>query len=252
MGTVTYTELEHGVGRLTLSSGSGNPLTPETVEALNSELGKLTDKPPQALVLDGGDGSIFSGGFALPIIASWDRDQINSFFGGFLHALDRLMNLGCPTVGAINGHAIAGGFIFSLGCDLRVVKTGKIKLGLSEVDLGVCVPAGTQVLLGARTSPQFALRVAMQGHLFGAEEALAAGYADMLADDPLASAIEVATKLAQKPGHGSAVTKTLCNGSLSQRVREADAAGLEAFLDSWFSTAAQQSIQALAAKLAGK
>ena len=252
MGTVTYSELEHGVGRLTLTSGSGNPLTPETIEALNSELGRLTDNPPKALILDGGDGSIFSGGFALPIIGSWDRDQIRSFFGGFLHALDRLLNLRCPTVAAINGHAIAGGFIFSLGCDLRVVKTGKVKLGLSEVDLGVGVPAGTQVLLGARTSNQFASRISMQGYLFSPEEALASGYADELADDALAGATALATRLAQKPGNGPAVTKELGNRNLSERVRTADAAGLDLFLDSWFSDEAQQSIQALAAKLSAK
>ena len=84
----------------------------------------------------------------------------------------------CPTVTAVNGHCIAGGFILSLASDLRIVKSGKLKLGLSEVDLGVCVPAGPQILLAARTSESHALRVGMLGHLFGGEEANPAGRQD--------------------------------------------------------------------------
>ena len=171
MSEILYEELDNGVGRIILNSGSGNPLTPTLLETLNSELSRLTENAPRALIIDGGEGSIFSGGFALPIIAKWEREEIRSFFGTFLDAIYKVMLMPCPTIGAINGHCIAGGFILSLATDLRIVKSGKLKLGLSEVDLGVCVPAGPQVLLAARTSEAHALRVGMLGHLFNGEEA---------------------------------------------------------------------------------
>jgi len=247
-----YEELENGVAKLTLSNGSGNPITTEFLVALTDRLQGLAKQPPRALILDAGDSKIFSGGFALPVIAHWNRDQIQEFFGLFLDALHELMLLPCPTIAAIGGHAIAGGFILSLGCDFRVVKTGNLKLGLSEVDLGVAVPAGTQRLFEERTSKHAAFRYAMLGELFGPEAALQIGYALAADDNPLEKATEIATSLAKKPGEGVKVAKMFQAKPLSDRVRAADADGLETFLDSWFSEMGQKCIQGLAAKLSGK
>ena len=70
MSEIVYEELDHGVGRLMLNSGSGNPITPSLLDELNAQLDKLRENPPRSLIIDGGEGSIFSGGFALPIIAN--------------------------------------------------------------------------------------------------------------------------------------------------------------------------------------
>ena len=249
MAMFFYEELEEGVGRLTLNNGSGNPITPELLKELNTQLTQLTSAPPRALVIDGGGGPIFSGGFALPVIAKWDRDQIKGFLGTFLDVLYKIMLMPCPTITAVNGHAIAGGFILSLASDLRVVRHGSLKLGLSEVNLGVCVPAGPQVLLAARTSEAHALRVAMLGHLFDGEEALRIGYAVACVEDARTGAIEYATKLAKKPGGGVSETSRFYSEVLAARVRAADDTYMESFLDSWFSKIGQAHIHALAAKL---
>jgi 3,2-trans-enoyl-CoA isomerase len=252
MSEILYEELDHGVGRLILNSGSGNPITPSLLETLNSELGRIAKDAPRSLVIDGGEGSIFSGGFALPVIADWEREEIRAFFGTFLDAIYKIMLMPCPTVAAINGHTIAGGFILSLATDLRIVKSGKLKLGLSEVDLGVCVPAGPQVLLAARTSEAHALRVGMLGHLFNGEEAVRIGYAADCVEDARAGAVDYATRFAKKPGHGSGETSRLYSEGLVERVKTADAQYMEAFLDSWFSEVGQKCIKGLAAKLSGK
>ena len=89
MSEIVYEELDHGVGRLMLNSGSGNPLTPSLLEALNAQLDELTANPPRSLVIDGGEGSIFSGGFALPIIANWEREEIRTFFNTFLTCITK-------------------------------------------------------------------------------------------------------------------------------------------------------------------
>ena len=252
MSTHLYEELENGIAKLTLNNGSGNPMTTELLVELNERLHTLAKTPPRALILDAGDTKIFSGGFALPIIADWDRSQIRNFFGKFLNALHSLILLPCPTIGALGGHAIAGGFILSLGCDFRIVKSGNLKLGLSEVDLGVAVPAGTQVLFAERTSKNAALRYSMFGELFGPDTAIEIGYALAADENPLAKATEIATALAKKPGGGVRETKLLQAYPLSQRVRQADESGMEAFIDSWFSEDGQKCIKELAAKLRGK
>jgi enoyl-CoA hydratase/carnithine racemase len=249
MATHQFELLDNSIARITLSSGPGNPMTPEFLDELNTRLSQLTEQPPRALILDAGDSKIFSGGFALPVIAHWKRKEIREFFANFLKALEQLILLPCPTFCALNGHAIAGGFIMSLGCDFRIVRKGNLKLGLSEVDLGVAVPLGTQLLFADRTCRHTATRYSMFGELFNSDDALKTGYAIASADDAFTKALEMATALSQKPGDGVRDTKVLYAKTLSRRVKAADESGLEVFLDSWFSKQGQQYIQALAEKL---
>ncbi|MFT5682569.1 MAG: enoyl-CoA hydratase/carnithine racemase [Myxococcota bacterium] len=252
MPPITIQRLEDNIVRISLSSGRGNPLTPDLLDALCMTLEELTAEPPRALILDGGGASIFSGGFPLPLIAGWDRPAIASFFSRFLEALYLLMALPCPTVCGLNGHAIAGGFILSMGCDLRVCREEGLKFGLSEVDLGIAVPAGTQVLLAARTTPQAALKLSMMGKLMRPDEALQTGYADELAEDAEAFALGLAQTLAKKPGVGASVTRQLYTAPLLAAVKKADDENMDAFLDTWFSPVGQKYLKMMAAKLSRK
>jgi len=245
---------EHAVdgGRivqLSLNTGRGNPLTLEFIEALDHVLDELASDLPRALVIDGGDGRIFSGGFALPEIASWDRARLSDFFEGFMNVIYKIMSLNCPSIAALGGHAVAGGFILSLACDLRVVGQKGLKFGLSEVDLGVAVPAGTAVLLAARTSLQTSLRMSMFGQLIDCDTALSIGYADELAEQPSLRALQVAETLANKPGQGVSKTRSLQARPLIAAMQRAEIDGTETFLDTWFSVEGQTALHAMAERL---
>lgn len=58
----------------------------------------------------------------------------------------RFEDLNCPTVVAINGDALGGGFEFCLSCDYRVMSE-KAKVGLPEVKLGIMPGWGGSVRL---------------------------------------------------------------------------------------------------------
>ena len=68
---------------LFLQSGRGNPLTPQVLTELNDTFAELMAAPPRGVILDADGSKVFSGGFALPIIAYWDRDRMRSFFDDF-------------------------------------------------------------------------------------------------------------------------------------------------------------------------
>ena len=251
MPTIIRHQLEHGVERISLNSGGGNPLTPELIADLSALLDELSAAPPRALVLDADGARIFSAGFALPVIWDWDRDRLWNFFSGFVDIVHKFLALPCPSVAAVEGHAIAGGFILSLATDFRVVGAGKLKLGLSEVDLGAAVPPDTQRLLAARTSEAQALWLSTTGDLMNPEEALRCNYACSISESPLEEAIALASKLAQKPGCGASVNRQLFNHTISEEMRRA-AERTELFLDTWFSDEGQQHIAAMAARLSKK
>jgi enoyl-CoA hydratase/carnithine racemase len=242
--------IEPGVMRMSLASGGGNPLTPELLDELESALDDMEADPPRAFVLDGGDGKLFSGGFDVPRIAPYGREEVKSFFSGFTRSVLRIITLPCPTLVAIHSAAIAGGFILCNAFDLRIVGSDpRIKMGLSEVMLGIAVPAGTQQIVSERTSQQFARRIAMTAQLFGPETALASGFADELADDPQARAVEAAIQLASLPGEAVAVTKMFRAEGIAARMRAEDEAHMDEFLNSWMSPAGQAGLRALVAKL---
>ena len=89
MSTIHIHQLDHGVRRISLNSGSANPLTPLLVNDLNDALDDIKSNPPQALIIDADGARIFSAGFALPIIHDWDRERLWDFFSGFVDALHK-------------------------------------------------------------------------------------------------------------------------------------------------------------------
>ena len=115
-------ERQDGIVRVILQSGRGNPLTPQVLTELNDTFAELIAAPPRGVILDADGSKVFSGGFALPIIAYWDRNRIRSFFNDFLQVIHKILLLPCVTVTALEGSAVAAGFIISLATDFRVVK----------------------------------------------------------------------------------------------------------------------------------
>ena len=247
MNHIVKTEHPTGVVQLSLKNGGGNALSSALLADLDTALKDLDGA--RALVLDGGSAKLFSGGFDLTEIVDFERARLAEFFGTFMGILDKLLRLDAPSVVAIHSHALAGGFILSLAFDLRIVATHELKLGLNEVDLGVMIPASTELLFGLRTSPQRALTYGMSGRLFGPEEGARIGYADMLAEDPQAKALELAGALATKPGSGVRLTRQRAGHRIADLVEAEEREHREAFLDSWGSPEAQAGLRAVAERL---
>ncbi len=245
-------EQNKDVTRLVLKNGRGNPLSPALLEELNQAMDDLILAPPKVLIIDAAGSSVFSGGFALPIIASWPRKELESFFNRFLAIIHKILRIDSFTMTVLEGSAVAGGFILTLASDIRIVGSGKARFGLPEVDLGVSVPAGAGALLEWRTSPRAALLMASTGKLIDAQTAIELGYASHKADDPLALALELADKIAQKPGSGVSKTRRYFNHRVREAMKETDALFMEDFLDSWFSPEGQACIQAQAKRLSSK
>ena len=94
---------------------------------------------PACLVTIGTGERMFSTGFDLKmwttgIIPQWQ--SILSIQGMF----DRMLTLGIPTVCVMNGFTMAGGLLFALMHDFRIMKDEKNFVCLSEINIGFSLP----------------------------------------------------------------------------------------------------------------
>src|SRR5205814_8807579 len=93
-----------------------------------------------------------------------------------------LFGLSRPVVAAINGHALGGGLVIPLACDLVVATRDPCTLGLNEVAAGVPFPAAALAAVRARLSAPVFNNLCLTGRTFGPEEALELGVVDELCD----------------------------------------------------------------------
>jgi enoyl-CoA hydratase len=238
------------VAVLRMDAGKGNAMSRAYFDGLVGQLDDLGDA--RALVITGRD-KFFSAGLALPELIDLDRDTMRAFMQRFEATMIRILTLPCPTVAAVNGHAIAGGCVLAMQCDYRIMAAGKAKIGLSEVTLGVGLPAGVIETLRHMMPGSSLFPVAQRGELFGAERALALGLVDEIAsfEQIEGCAIAKATELAALGPAAYAQIKSALQRPMLAAIRETSVEGLERWLDTWYSAEARVILRATVDKLSG-
>ena len=132
--------------------------------------------------------------------------------------------LPCPVVGAITGHAVAGGLVLALCTDLRIASSAG-RYGLTEVQVGIGYPQGAIGVVRAELGPHAARRLALGSDLLSASECLHLGVFDELAEpnDVVPRALELATSLAAFPPELYTRTKSELRAATAAHLRAAAA-----------------------------
>lgn len=201
---------------LRLANGRVNTLDIELLTDLAAELGELAHEAPP-LVLTG-RGSAFSAGVDLSRIVQGTKQDTEAFLHALTTAFRAMFGYPGPTVAAINGHAIAGGFVLAAACDHRIVAAGDARLGLSELRVGVPFPTSAIEIVRHAVGQAVARRLVLGGRLTGPEGALRDGLVDEIAApaDVLPSAIAEA---GDRAGRGANAYK-LAKRQLQRPARE--------------------------------
>ncbi len=133
------TALQDDIQIITLKNGKTNPITRQGLEQLAEIIRETDENPlPKGIILTG-EGRFLSSGFDLPIFLNFkDQAEAVAFFDFEERVLTALFACKKPVIAAINGHAAAGGLIYSMAADYRIVKGHpKIKIGMSEIKIGL-------------------------------------------------------------------------------------------------------------------
>lgn len=228
------------VAILRLNNGVTNAISPLLVDDLFDRINEIKNGY-KGMVLAGGT-KFFSIGLDLPELLKLDRATMTDFCYKFNRVVFDLFTLPLPTVCAIIGHAVAGGTVFALTCDYRFAASGKEKVGLNEVKLGVPVPyvadLALRLIVGDRTSAE----ILYQGNFMPVSNAKEIGLIDDIFPQETVEdeATEKAAELAALPELAFAAIKANRVETIRVKYEKNYKLRNEIFLDCWFSEPVQE------------
>ena len=205
-----------GVATVTLDRPERkNPLTFDSYAELRDTFRDLVyAKDVKAVVVAGAGGNFSSGGDVHEIIGPLTEMAMPGLlaFTRMTGDLVKAMR-GCPQpiLAALDGVCAGAGAILAMASDIRIAapstKTAFLftRVGLAGCDMGACAILPRLIGQGRASELLFT------GRVMTAEEGLAWGFHNQLADDPLAAAQALALSLAGGPTFAHGMTKTQLN-----------------------------------------
>lgn len=203
----TYS-LDDGIAVITLDDGKANAFGDAVLEALEGLLDRVEADGARALVLIGRDGK-FSAGFDLKEMTA-SVEGMRALVARGARWWLRLYGLGVPTVAACTGHALAGGAITLMACDVRIGADVPAKIGLTEVAIGMPLPIFAVEFARERLVREAFVPATLGATAYDAAGAAAVGYLDRVVplDALVDEAMAEARRLAELRTGAYARTKT--------------------------------------------
>jgi enoyl-CoA hydratase len=220
MGTVR-TEL-HGDGVLvaTLDKPPANAID----ESLLGDLAHVVREAARndavrSLVLTG-TGRFFCSGFDF---ASPRRDDVVAvdLYELYRDCHVELFTFPKPTIALVNGHAVAGGLVLVLACDVRIGRRSPDRIGFTEVVVGASFPRVAFEIVRLRLTNAALGELLLGARLYEATDGLRLGVFEELAapEDLERVALERAARLGAYPREAYAFTKGQIIEDAAARIR---------------------------------
>jgi enoyl-CoA hydratase len=223
VGHISTREHGNGVAVLAADRPPANAIDLAFLDETIAAVQRFAGDPPRALVLAGRPG-FFSAGLDLKLVPTYGPEDRRHMVAAINAMALAVFELPCPVVGAITGHAVAGGLVLALCTDLRVASSAG-RYGLTETQVGIAYPQAAIGIVAAELAPHAARRLALAGELVSASDCLDLGLFDELAepDEVLPRALELAARLAAFSPEVYAQTKHDLRAATAARLRAAAA-----------------------------
>src|SRR6266699_1707598 len=169
-----------------------------------------------------------------------------------LQRLTRLLLLGeKPSIAAIDGYAVGGGFELALACDFRVAST-RARMGCVEARVGMVITGGTSVLLPHLVGQGLAREIILMADIFEAAIAQRIGLLHRLVEPELldAEARALAGKMLSRAPLSLRESKRLLNRPLEAALERAFQNEIEAIMRCFVTADAHEATVAFREKRA--
>ncbi len=158
---------------------SVNTCSPQLFADLAQALDSIERDRPAGVIFASAKPRSFNAGADLFAIREMSREQVEKFVASGQLLFDRIARLSIPTVAAINGDCMGGGFELALACRYRVAaEDTSISIGLPEVKIGLIPGWGGTTRLPRLIGLRRALPILLAGKTMPPRKALRAGLVD--------------------------------------------------------------------------
>lgn len=218
-------ERDGGVGVITLNRPDNrNSMTEEVLSAFTARLGEAREDADLRCLVVTGRGRSFCAGadFKSQVQREIPGRQPHERSFAMYEPFLALRDVEVPVVGALNGHAVGGGFGLALMCDLRYARADA-KYGANFTRLGLHPGMAVSYLLPRLVGLPRASEWLYTGRLFDGDEGARAGlFNDALDGEAVLSrALEVAAAIAKSAPIAVRMTKKSILDGLGWDVRAA-------------------------------
>lgn len=211
-----------------------NSLNSALMEQFVSTLAALEAREGlRAVVLSGAGEKAFVGGADISEMAHLDPSSARSFITRVHRCCEAVRELPVPVIARIRGHVLGAGLELAAACDLRAA-ADDARFGMPEVLLGIPSVVEAALLPGIVGWGR-AREILLLGETFGAADAERWGLVERVVP---ASQIDVVVDawlaaIARTGSNAVRLQKRLIRRWESLPMREAIAAGIDAFSDAW-------------------
>jgi len=248
------TNIEDHLLSIFLDRGKSNAidtkLLKELIETLESN--QENDAVRGAILI--GKENFFSAGLDLIALFGYDEDQIREFWNLFLEATSLLASFPKPIAAAISGHSPAGGCVFALCCDYRIMAEGNFVIGLNEIPVGLIVPESIFQLYAFWIGKRHAYQNLLEGKLLSPQEAKSQGLVDEVVPADIlfntaAKKIRQITQFNQKTWQTS---KLNFRKEIILKLRENREETIQAILEQWWLPSTRSILKSIIENLTSK
>ena len=151
---------------------------PEVLNALNRQmlidmetaLAEVHNDAGVKVLIITGEGRAFSTGVEMKELNRRSLEECRIYLEQFQETTRRIIRFDKPTIAAINGYALEGGFALALACDIRIA-AAQAQIGAPEVKVGSTTAGGVMRLIQQLIGPGKARELLFTGESITGREA---------------------------------------------------------------------------------
>jgi polyketide biosynthesis enoyl-CoA hydratase PksI len=200
-GTINVSCIQHGIFRLDMNEPTGkNRVTVESSREFLTALANVAREPELKVLLMTGREDVFCSGASLDLLRELTSGNLEE--RDLFAVQTQLLAFPVPIVAALQGHAIGGGLMLALCCDVLVASESS-RYGANFTRVGFTPGMGATALLPAGVGYHRASEMILTGKLYKGRELKGTGLFNYVVPSAQVfdTALNVARDIAEKPKH---------------------------------------------------